>query len=148
MSEALAAAGLIVDQASVVAGLAGLPVGPTLGLALASLDESTLTGSQWVDVMRARHRQSNHERGALLAAVAQVMLHEDPDTTATVEVPDEFAADEVRAALVMTRNAAQILGLFAVDLQTRLPRVLAAFRAGLIDQPRARIFSEWTQQLA
>ncbi len=62
-------------------------------------------------------------------------------------VPDEFAADEIRAALVLTRRAADAQFWLAHDLLTRLPAVHAAMDAGVLDEPRARVLSDWTTGL-
>jgi Domain of unknown function (DUF222) len=131
-----------------VSALSDLPAGPALGGALAALETGALTGWQWVDVLVARYRQSNHERGELFAAMAQVLLHREPTSTEVADEPDEFAFDEVRAALTLTRTAAEDVGALVWDLHSRLPAVLAAMRAGLIDQPRARVFSAWTADLS
>ncbi len=128
--------------------LSGIPAGPALGAALAALDPSRLTGQQWVDVLVARYRQGNHERGELFAAIGQVLLHRLPTSTWKVKEPDEFAVDEVRAALTLTRTAAQDVGALVWDLHSRMPSVTEAMRAGLIDQPRARVFSAWTADLS
>jgi hypothetical protein len=63
-------------------------------------------------------------------------------------VPDEFSADEIRAALMLTRRAAEAQFSLAYDLITRLPAVHAAMDAGLVDEPRARVLSEWTTELS
>ncbi|HEY7224834.1 MAG TPA: hypothetical protein VH561_14750, partial [Micromonosporaceae bacterium] len=166
---AVAVAGPVACAA--VAALAEVPVGPGLAAALAQIRIGGLSGFDKVLLLRARHRQDNHERGLLLQAVAAVALHTDPDPTdpdpadpdpadpgpdeggddgdggvggVGVLVPD---VDEVRAALVLTRRAAQGLCGLAVDLVARMPAVLAAMIAGGLDQPRARIFSSWTEQL-
>ena len=62
--------------------------------------------------------------------------------------PDEFSADEVRAALVWTRRAADAHFWLAHDLISRLPAVFAAMDAGVLDEPRARVLSEWTTELS
>jgi hypothetical protein len=140
--------------AHAVAGLAHLAVGPGLAAALATFDLASLTLSQCLDVMVARYRQANHERGQFFAIVNELIHRQQPDRADPVVGPDgppwagEFAADEVRAALVLTRRAAQNLCAFAEDLAQRLPAVLAAFADGVIDQPRARVFSHWTACLA
>jgi hypothetical protein len=65
-----------------------------------------------------------------------------------MDFPDEFSADEIRAALMLTRRAADAQFSLAYDLVTRLPAVHAAMDAGLVDEPRARMFSEWTAELS
>jgi Domain of unknown function (DUF222) len=62
-------------------------------------------------------------------------------------MPDEFSADEIRAALLLTRRAADAQFGLAYDLVTRLPALHAAMDAGVLDEPRARVFSDWTTQL-
>jgi hypothetical protein len=101
-----------------------------------------------VDVLKARYRQSSHERGELMAVVAEVIRRTEADTTASDDCPVEFGTDEVRAALVLTRRAAGDLCGLAEDLTQRLPRVQAALATGVLDQPRARVFSLWTENLA
>jgi hypothetical protein len=65
--------------AETVAALAHIPAGPRLSALLASLDLPSLTGSQCVDVLRARYRQDSHERGQLFATIAEVMHRTGPD---------------------------------------------------------------------
>jgi hypothetical protein len=134
--------------ADAVAALAHTPVGPALAVALARLDLRALTESQVVDVLLARYRQHNHEKAQLLAVTAEVMHRSDPGGPETDQWPGEFAADEVRAALVLSRNAAQKLCLFAEDVVRRLPDVQQAFVAGVLDQPRVWVFSSWTAGLS
>jgi len=93
--------------ADAVAGLAHIPAGPGLAAALASVDLKGLTGSQCVDVVKARYRQASHERGQLFAVIAEVMHRDEADSPVFAQWPGEFAADEVRAALVLTRRSAE-----------------------------------------
>lgn len=102
-----------------------------------------------VEVLKAQFRQVNHERARLMAAMVEVGLcgvgpaGESP----RMAVPDEFSADEIRAALMLTRRAADAQFWLAYDLVSRLPAVHAAMAAGVLDEPRARVFSDWTTQL-
>ena len=48
---------------------------------------------------------------------------------------------------MLTRRAADTQFWLAHDLLTRLPAVHAAMDAGALDEPRARVFSEWTTEL-
>jgi hypothetical protein len=48
---------------------------------------------------------------------------------------------------VLTRRAADAQFWLAHDLITRLPAVHNAMNAGLLDEPRARVLSEWTTDL-
>jgi hypothetical protein len=132
-----------------VAALAAIPVGPQLSAALAQLDLAAVSGFDAVLVLKARNRQSNHERGHLLTTVGEVMRRKDPDYGAhDMESWDEVGMPEVRAALMLTRRAANSVCGLARDLLVRLPAVLAAMTGGALDQPRARVFSSWTEELA
>ena len=131
------------------AGLAQMPAGPGLAAVLDTIELPRLSGSDCVEVMRARHRQASHEQARLMAAMVEVArcgIGPDEQLPRT-PAPDEFAADEIRAALAWTRRAADTqLGL-AWDLDARLPEVFAALDSGQIDVPKARVFSEWTHGL-
>ncbi|MGH8918946.1 MAG: hypothetical protein ACRD0H_11565 [Actinomycetes bacterium] len=52
--------------------LAQMTPGPELGVLLGGLDISALTGTDLVEVLRARARQLSHEQAQLLAAMVQV----------------------------------------------------------------------------
>lgn len=131
-------------------GLADIAPGPELARVLAGFELSRLSGFDCVEVLKAQYRQANHERARVLAAMAQVgVCGPVPDDDLTrMAMPDEFSADEIRAALVLTRRAAQAQFWLAHDLLTRLPQVHAAMEAGVLDEPRARVFSEWLTELS
>jgi hypothetical protein len=102
-----------------------------------------------VEVLKAQYRQVNHERARLMAAMVEVGLCGvgPAQELRRMPVPDEFSADEIRAALVLTRRAADAQFWLAYDLLTRLPAVHVALNTGVLDEPRARVFSEWTIEL-
>ncbi|MGH3916492.1 MAG: DUF222 domain-containing protein [Pseudonocardiaceae bacterium] len=131
-------------------GLADIPPGPELACVLAGVELSQLSGFDCVEVLKAQYRQANHERARVMAAMVEVGLcgptHDDDLTR--MAAPDEFSADEVRAALGLTRRAAEAQFWLAHDLVTRLPQVHAAMDGGVLDEPRARIFSEWSTELS
>ncbi len=129
--------------------LAEVAPGPELARVLAGIELSRLSGYDCVEVLKARYRQVNHERARLMAAMVEVGLCGigPDDELPRRAAPGEFSADEVRAALVLTRRAAHTQFWLAHDLITRLPAVHAALDAGLIDEPRARVLSEWSTDL-
>jgi Domain of unknown function (DUF222) len=133
-------------------GLVEIPPGPELARVLADLEPSRLSGFDCVQLLQAQYRQANHERAKVMAAMAEVGLcggvGPAGDELRRRSEPDQFAADEVRAALVLTRRAAEAQFWVAHDLVTRLPQVHAAMLAGMLDEPRARVFSEWTIELS
>src|SRR5690606_1814073 len=112
-----------------VAALAGLPVGAELLASVAGLDLSALPGFDLPLVLRAVYRLGNHVRALLLDVVAEIMHRKDPDGTRAGEW-DAVGVHEVRAALALSRTAANSLNHLAQDLHERLPQVLAAMRDG------------------
>ncbi|MGH3670575.1 MAG: DUF222 domain-containing protein [Pseudonocardiaceae bacterium] len=129
--------------------LADIPPGPHLSAALSGLDLAQLSGFDCVEVLKAQYRQISHERARLMAAMVEVGLRSSAaDGLSRMAVPDEFSADEIRAALMLTRRAADAQLSLAHDLLTRLPAAHSAMGAGLLDEPRARVFSEWTTALS
>ncbi|MGH3934177.1 MAG: DUF222 domain-containing protein [Pseudonocardiaceae bacterium] len=131
-------------------GLAEVSPGPELAGILARIELSRLSGYDCVEVLKARSRQVNHERARLMAAMVEVGLCDigPDDELPRRAAPGEFSADEVRAALVLTRRAADAQFWLAYDLVTRLSQVHAAMDAGVLDETRARVFSEWTIELS
>ena len=130
--------------------LADIAPGPELSGVLTGLDLSRLGGFDCVEVLKAQYRQLNHDRARLMAAMVEVGLADigPDDQPRRLSAPTEFSPDEVRAALVLTRRAAEAQFWTAHDLCTRLPAVHAAMAAGHCDEPRARILSEWTIDLS
>jgi len=130
-------------------GLAEVPPGPELAGVLAGIELSRLSGYDCVEVLKAQYRQVNHERARLMAAMVEVGLCDvgPAGESPRMAFPDEFSPDEIRAALVLTRRAADAQFWLAHDLVTRLPAVHAAMNAGVVDEPRARVLSEWTTEL-
>jgi hypothetical protein len=115
------------------AGLVEMPPGPELGLVLGGIDRSSLSGDDVVTLMQGIARQVAFYQAVLYAAMAEVAhCSSDPMSAERVGAIDEFAAEEVGAALCFTRRAADMhLGL-ALDLIERLPQVGDALRRGLI----------------
>jgi hypothetical protein len=130
-------------------GLVEIPPGPELARILAGIELSRLSGYDCVEVLKAQYRQVNHERARLMSTMVEVGLCDigPDDELPRKAVPGEFAADEVCAALMLTRRAADTQFWLAHDLLARLPAVHAAMDAGALDEPRARVFSEWTTEL-
>ncbi|MGH3699073.1 MAG: hypothetical protein ACRDRU_06775 [Pseudonocardiaceae bacterium] len=83
-------------------GLAEVAPGPELARVLAGLELSRLSGFDCVEVLKAQYRQANHERARVMAAMVEVGLCGigPDDELPRCAIPDEFSADEVRAALV------------------------------------------------
>lgn len=127
------------------AGLVDLPPGPQLAAVLAGIDPDAVTGFESVLLLRAQARQANHEQARLLACLALVTHCPDAETTDRVSditgLPDGTpgAVDEVAFALTWTTCAAGRQVRFATDVVQRYPAVHAAFDAGVIDWPKAKV---------
>jgi hypothetical protein len=129
------------------ASLSDVPVGPSLATALAQIDRGALTASGRVEVLVARSRLISHLQAALLADL--VAVADAPTSGHPVpEASEDFDADEISMALCWTRRAAVVQLDLARDLTCRLPDVHAALAAGVIDLPRARVFSTVLEPVA
>jgi hypothetical protein len=124
--------------------------GPFLMAVLFSVDRSRLNGFDLVRVLRARERLVAHCQAGSARDVFE-LAHAVPGSADSVpdrlDVPSEFAADELRPALNMTRRAAQARLSVAFDLCERLPKVWDMLDQGLIDLPRARVVADGTAHL-
>ncbi len=113
-----------------------------------------------VEIRNSSCRQAHPDRSRLsversrfkdmegIAAVWDVVTSLAPDSDLRTHGPDEFAVDENRAALGLTRRAAGLLVEQAAVIVHRLPCLHAAMAAGQWDEPRARILAELTADLA
>ncbi|MFQ5555306.1 MAG: DUF222 domain-containing protein [Acidimicrobiia bacterium] len=128
-------------------GLDAMAPGPVLAAFLSSINVATVSGYDRVVVLRAHHRMASHHQAEVYKAINAVAdsvgdVEEDPQWVG------EATAAEIRAALVLTRRAADTeLGL-ALDLQRRLPQVAASLSAGQIDLRRARVIVDATGHLS
>ncbi|MEU8280340.1 DUF222 domain-containing protein, partial [Microbispora bryophytorum] len=127
-------------------GLAVMPPGAGLARVLAGIDVERVSGFDTVEVLKAAYRQSCHERARFLHALLEVGLREQftGDSVVRLHVPDEFAPDEARAALVWSRRRADTAFDLAWNLHRRLPVLGEAMLAGELDEPRAAAFIRWT----
>ncbi|HLF42777.1 MAG TPA: DUF222 domain-containing protein, partial [Acidimicrobiia bacterium] len=127
-------------------GLAEMPPGPMLAAVLASIDRDRISGYQRVVLIKARSR---------LRAWVEADFYADLESVAQAEEemfsqPDEAieaAAGEIRAALTLTRRAADIQIGIAYELRDRLPGVWNALHQGLIDLAKARVICNETVHL-
>lgn len=121
------------------ASLPGQPPGPGLAAALAGLDVSETADYDLVEVLRAARRMTSWAQAIEQAATAEL--------AARPSQGPEFAADEIAAALTLTRPAADRQLALATELADRLPATLAALSAGEIDLPKARTLADATTTL-
>ncbi|MEN8235314.1 MAG: DUF222 domain-containing protein [Actinomycetota bacterium] len=112
--------------------------GPFLAIVLSGIDLDGLTGEERITVMQARQRMASHYTAQTYEAMASVVDAYEHEFDATYLEAADATAYELRPALRLTRRAADVELSLALDLRDRIPKVLAALSAGLIDQRRAR----------
>ncbi len=81
-----------------------------------------------------------------MPVVAEIAHATEADTTERSPVVVEYTSDEIRAALRLTRRAADTTLELALGLQ-RLPGLWEALHDGRVDLPRVRVFCEGTDHL-
>jgi hypothetical protein len=136
------------EMAGIPANLDSMEPGPFLAAILSAVDLSRLSGFDRVVVMRARQRLVSHHQAHLygdMAAIADAI--EDLDGSDDPELVAEGAAAEIRAALRLTRRAADSELELALELRDRLPCVWDAFSAGDLDVRRVRVVMSGTAHL-
>ncbi len=133
ISEAVAS-----QTSGVPAGLDEMEPGPFLGIVLSGIDIGRLRGTDRVTVLKARQRMASHYTAETYEAMASIVDAYQEEEHQDYEGAADGAAYELRAALQLTRRAADVELSFALDLRDRLPRVAGALSSGVIDQRRAR----------
>lgn len=114
---------------------------------LAVGDVNTVSGHSRVVVLRAHQKMASHYTAhvhADMSAVAEVMHAPEGDPL----WQSDATSAEIRAALVLTRRAADAELGFAVDLKERLVGVAEALLAGEIDIRRAKTIGYGTTHVS
>ena len=130
------------DYRSDLEGIEDLPPGPHLALLLEYLERRDLNGFDRVRLLQARERQLAHLQAESMAdqvAIAHSPPGDHESDPGWLDHATEFAADEIRAALQLTRRSAEFRLGEAIDLIERLPRVWSMLSHGQIDLARARV---------
>ena len=138
-----------IRSASIPPDLELIPAGADLAVVLDRIDRTRICGYDLVRVLKARERLASHVQ-AEVARDMEELSRVDPDDglgSNRTDDPWEYAADEVRAALCLTRNAAKTRLAFAQTLVNRFPQVLAELSDGSIDWHRARVIAEGVSHL-
>ena len=119
-------------------GLNEMEPGPFLGIVLSGINIDQLCGDDRITVMCARQRMASHYVAQTFEAMASIATAYQEEDDLDYESAADGATYELRAALQLTRRAADVELSFALDLRDRLPQVAGALSSGLIDQRRAR----------
>jgi len=131
-------------------GLEDIPPGPELAWVLAGIERTRLNGHDLVTVLQARARQLSYDQAELYADMCEIAHCPSGGPDSPVErrtTGDEFAADDLRAALAWTRRAADAQLDLAFQLVRRLPAVWEALHRGRIDLGKARVIVDHTSCL-
>lgn len=134
----------------VIPDLDSIPPGPYLAAILASIDRTELNGHDLVVVLRAHDRIASHyqaERLSDMVEVAHCAEGSSDSPAVRVEERVEFASDEVRAALALTRRSAETDMGLALELAERLPEILEAFRGGRLSLGKVWVIVKATSHL-
>lgn len=132
---------------SIPADLDDWASGPYLAAVLSAVDFSRLAGDDVVTVTRAFGRLLSHAAGRRYAGVGEMAHCLDPVTTERSTRPEEFAVEEIGAALALTRRRADSELGVALALRYRLPAVAVALDDGRIDPEKARALCGHTAHL-
>ena len=126
--------------------LDAVPPGVPLAIMVDQLNVDAVTGHEQVAVLRAHQRQASHHQAQVyraMAAIAATMETEFDDPESQVHA----ATAEIRTALRLTRRGAETELHMALELVRRVPQVLDALDAGVIDNRRARAIVHGTTHL-
>jgi hypothetical protein len=126
--------------------LDAVPPGVHLAAMVDQLNLDTITGHEQVAVLRAQQRQASHHQAMVYRAIAAIVTTME-DEFDDPESQIHAATAEIRAALRLTRRAAETELHMALELVRRVPAIIDALEAGLIDNRRARAIVHGTTHL-
>ena len=130
------------DARGLPEGLADIPPGPSLALALDSVDVSRLSSEDCYELTAALARMVAHYEARLLVAMYDTALtaHEPAGSMTRAGDVKDHCADQLAWELHLSSSYAFSQVLLGRALVRRLPMVLADFQAGHLDQARAAVF--------
>jgi len=129
-------------------GIDAMAAGAGLAAVLKSVSASAVSAWELPVLLRAAWRQLNRDTARLYAVLRESALGDRDAPGGRRAGLDEFSADEARATLVLTKTAAWRMTGMAEDLAVRVPAVAARLWDGVIDEPRARAFTDTTAGLS
>jgi len=135
-------------QGAIPPGIDDIAPGPELVAWLSVVDPSTLSGHDRVILLRAHHRLVSHFHAQMyrdMTAVREVLqAGEDTEDLLNAALAAEA---EIRTALSWSRRRTENELSFAIDLESRHPRLLEALESGDIDVARAKAIDSGTSHL-
>ena len=142
--------GWVADDRDSLPDIESIPPGPFLAVILSSVDRCKLNGYDLVRVLKARERLVSHHQAQSAADMMEISYSAPGDSKSParrIEEAAEYASDEIRAALHLTRRSADTRLGDATDLRERLPQAWQLLDQGLIDWPKARVITDGTCHL-
>lgn len=139
------------EQRETLPDLKSIPPGPFLFAILYAADRARLNGYDLVRLLQARERLVSQCQAESMADAVEISYAAPGDAAsdpARLGEAFEYASDEIRAALGLTRRTAEFRLSFATDLTERLPQIWQMLWDGVIDFPRARVIANGTTHLA
>ncbi|MGD2043370.1 MAG: DUF222 domain-containing protein [Acidimicrobiia bacterium] len=130
--------------------LSSIPPGPYLAMLLEFFDREKLNGFDVVRLLQARERQLAHIQAQAMADTVETAYSAPGHSGSDVERLQEqfeYAADELRPALTLSRRAAEYKLSMATSILEQLPQVWVLLDQGHIDLPKARAFVNGTCHL-
>jgi len=114
-------------------------------MVVSAVDRTMLNGHDAVRLMQTEARLSSHYEAAKLATMVEVARSPTGDIDSGVKrdvEAIEYAADEIAAALTLTRRAAHTQLDLALSLKDRLADVWSKFSSGLVDVAKIRVLDD------
>lgn len=124
-----------------------MPSGILLGICLAQVDPTSLSGYDQIIYIRATQRMASYYQARTYAGMDAVAETFEQEEAGDLEFAFEGAAAEIRAALRLTRQAAKSELELAHTLRRRLPQVWKRLSVGALDIRRARTLAHGTEHL-
>jgi hypothetical protein len=129
-------------------GLDAMLPGPATAAFLSTIDVDRVSPHDRVVVLRAQMRMASHIQAQVYAAMSSLVDHmEKEEFSDDAALAWDAAATEIRAALRLTRRAAESGLDVAVGVRRRLPRLWTALACGDVDAPRTRVIFSGTSHL-
>ena len=126
--------------------LLNLSPGPDMAGLLATISKEELSAADRVRLMQAHQKMVSYYQAELYSDMVALWQHDQSDE----DLGEHFAfvVSELRAALHLTRRAAETELGTAIDLTERAPLIGDSLRRGEIDLRRAKVFGYATLHLA
>ena len=125
-------------------GFADLPPGRELAVVLSTVDPTTLSGQDLVELLAARHRQTCHDQARQLQTIRELAYSRPgpvggPPLRRTIV--DPHADTEIAFALTWTDYTANLMLSVAFTVLEKTPAIHAAMLAGRCDLDKAKVFT-------